>query len=209
MSENKLELFENHYLPCINWFKISNNETYIKIFANDLYKKMSFRNRCVVVGSSGKIDLSIPLEKGRDQKANFKDIKTSNNFAWQKQHWRTLESCYRKSPFWEYYADYFAPFYEKEVEFLYDFNFEMNQLLWRLVDKRKKVVEESLDLTTIDYNDVNIIGENILPKNYNVDNQYYVVYEQLFEERIGFQPNVSIIDLLCMEGPNTKQLLGK
>lgn len=201
MQELDTLLIENHYFPSVYLFKNSIDKTYIKISSCELYKKMSFKNRCVVVGSSGLISLSIPIENGRDQKAVFKDIKIANTQSWQKVHWRTILSCYGKSPFWEYYADYFAPFFEKEYSFLWDLNMEIWRLLWRLIDKKKKL---SIENEEVVYSD--IFGSDFLPKNY-ASFSNTVTYSQLFEERIGFQPNVSILDLLCMEGPNTANLL--
>ncbi|WP_447641763.1 MULTISPECIES: WbqC family protein [Chitinophagaceae] len=192
---------ENHYFSSINLFKTSIEKTYIKIFSFETYKKMSFKNRCVVIGSNGLVSLSVPIENGRDQRLPFKEIKIAAQQPWQKSHWRTIVSCYGKSPFWEYYADYFAPFFSKEYRFLWDLNVDVWQLLWRLIDKRKVLIIEDQPVDNI-----SLYGADVLPRNY-VRIGKPVVYPQLFEERIGFQPNVSILDLLCMEGPNVEALL--
>ncbi|MFT4203553.1 MAG: WbqC family protein [Chitinophagaceae bacterium] len=201
MKEKGILYIENHYFPSIVLFKNSIGETHIKIFSCDSYKKMSFKNRCVVVGSNGTVALSVPIENGRDQKLPFKDIKIAANQSWQKIHWRTITSCYGKSPFWEYYADYFAPFFTKEYRFLWDLNTEIWQLLWRIIDKKKILVVENQYIE-----EGKVLGVDFLPKNYK-DAPNPVIYPQLFEDRIGFQPNVSILDLLCMEGPNAAERL--
>lgn len=201
MAENHTLCIENHYFPCINLFRTSIDESYIKISPWESYKKMSFKNRCVVVGGNGVISLSVPIENGRDQKVPFKDVRISADQPWQKVHWRTIASCYGKSPFWEYYADYFASLFEKKHVFLWDLNTEVLTLLWRFIDKKKQLIIEN---ELVD--GVYFIGTDILPKNYTALDAA-VVYPQLFEERIGFQPNVSILDLLCMEGPNTANVL--
>lgn len=201
MDEKDSISIENHYFPCIDLFKNSIDKTYIKFFVCEVYKKMSFKNRTVVVGSNGPISLSIPIQNGRDQKIPFKEVKVASNEDWQKVHWRTITSCYGKSPFWEYYADYFAPFYERKYSFLWDFNREIVEKIWKLIDKQKKlIIENQLD------EGVELYGSRIMPKNYSEVSDP-IVYNQLFEDRIGFQPNVSILDLLCMEGPNTVNVL--
>ncbi len=194
---------ENHYFSSINLFKNSIVKTYIKIFKCESYKKMSFKNRCVVVGSNGLVSLSVPIEKGRDQKCPFKEVKIAAQESWQKVHWRTMASCYGKSPFWEYYADYFASIFDKKYHFLWDLNKDILQLLWRVIDKKKQLVIDNQPIVN-----ERLLGEDFLPKNYTSAGNP-VVYPQLFEERIGFQANVSILDLLCMEGPNTANLLLK
>ncbi|PZP42754.1 MAG: hypothetical protein DI598_16585 [Pseudopedobacter saltans] len=197
MLENDTLLVENHYFTSVYLFKNSIDKTYIKISPCESYKKMSFKNRCMLVGSNGLISLSVPIENGRDQKVAFKDVRISSSQPWQKVHWRTISSCYGKSPFWEYYADYFAPLFEKNFEFLWDLNTEILQLLWRLIDKKMKIVIEDQQVSA-----VSSLGYDFLPKNY-AEKPNPVIYGQLFEDRIGFKPNVSILDLLCMEGPNT------
>jgi len=201
MNKNDIISIENHYFTSINLFKNSIDKTYIKIFTCETYKKMSFKNRCVVVGSNGLVSLSVPIENGRDQKLPFKDIKIAHQQPWQKSHWRTIVSCYGKSPFWEYYADYFAPFFDREYRFLWDLNTEILQVLLRLIDKKMQLIIENEQVVEME-----LLGADFLPKNYTADSNP-IVYPQLFEDRIGFQPNVSILDLLCMEGPNVGAVL--
>lgn len=202
MCKNSIQLFENQYIPCVNWFKISSSFSYIKISSCEPYKKMTFKNRCVVAGGNGLVTLSIPIENGRAQHCAVKEVKIANHEPWQKVHWRTLQSCYSKSPFWEYYADVFSSVYDKNFTYLFDFNLEIIEKLWRRMDK---TVQVSVDDSPWDYQHPTL-GSNILPNNYQKMAQN-VVYEQLFEDRIGFQANLSMIDLLSMEGPEAVHLL--
>jgi len=86
------------------------------------YQKMSFRNRCQIVGAEGVINLSIPLVRGRDQKALMKDIRISAAQPWQSQHWKTIFSCYNRSPWFEYYRDELEDLYRRPCAFLVDWN---------------------------------------------------------------------------------------
>jgi hypothetical protein len=83
---------------------------------------MSFRNRCQIVGAEGVIDLSIPLVRGRDQKALMKDVRISSAQPWQSQHWKTIVSCYSRSPWFEFYRDELEGLYRKQWNFLLDWN---------------------------------------------------------------------------------------
>jgi hypothetical protein len=163
---------------------------------------MSFRNRCQLAGSEGIIGLSIPLTKGRDQKGIIKDVRIADSLPWQAQHWKTIVSCYNRSPRFDFYRDGLESLYRRPADFLLDWNHRC--LEWSLkvlgmackigVTKQFKPVygpDEALDLR----------GE-WLPKNrqsWGVDTP---PYRQVFEERTGFIPGLSILDLLFCEGKN-------
>ena len=194
-------LIDNHYFPNINWFKNSIKFSYIIFSPIERYKKMTFRNRCVVAGSNGLVSLSVPIENGRNQKLPFKDVRIARDEPWQKQHWRTISSCYGKAPFFEYYADYFRPFFEHDYVFLFDLNMEIiNTINKYIVVNQDIIINDSNSLI----NGCTAYQED-LPKNFQEKSS--IRYAQLFEDKIGFQPNLSILDLLFMEGPNAKNIL--
>ncbi|AYD46804.1 WbqC family protein [Arachidicoccus soli] len=202
MNNNDTLLIDNQYFPCINWFKKSINYSNIELSLNERWQKMRFSNRCVVAGSNGLINLSVPIQNGRNQKMSFKDIRIANDINWQVQHWRTIFSCYGKSPFFEFYQDSLRPFFEKKYLYLFDLNFEIictlnnyinnSQLVSRVNDKLKIELSAQLNYCS--------------PSDFQQE-EFPLIYTQLFENRIGFQPNLSLLDLLFMEGPNTKNLL--
>ncbi len=95
-----LFIIENQYFPVINWFKMSDINTNYKIEAYEKFKKMSFRNRCIISGSNGLINLTVPLVNGREQKALFREIKVDDSETWRAQHWKAIVSSYSRSPFY-------------------------------------------------------------------------------------------------------------
>src|SRR5471030_1767343 len=111
---NSKIIIENQYfmnIDCIyQLFKFSN----VEIEQYECYQKMSFRNRCMMAGANGLIQLSVPLENGRGQKCPVRDVRINYAENWQKQHWRTLFSCYGNAPFFEFYRDWLEAFYQKE-----------------------------------------------------------------------------------------------
>jgi len=92
-------ILDNHYFACINYYLISFNAKHIKIEQCERWEKASFRNRCVVATAAGAINLTVPVQNGRNQKSIFKEVKIDYSQNWQQQHWKTLLSAYNKSPF--------------------------------------------------------------------------------------------------------------
>ena len=91
---------------------------------------MSFRNRCRIAGAEGVVDLSVPIAGGRDQKTIMKDVRIAAGRSWQAQHWKTIVSCYSRSPWFDYYRDGLQKLFEEPVEFLMDW--DLRCLKWSL-----------------------------------------------------------------------------
>ncbi len=164
------------------------------------YLKQSYRNRCIIAAANGPMSLTVPVEKGEAIKCLTKDIRISDHGNWRHLHWNTLVSAYNMSPFFPYYADDFAPFYEKHFEFLYDFNEALRQLICRLIDLDVEVEGTSDYLFEVD----NDYREGIRPRHPAPDPEFQAVpYYQVFKEKFGFIPNLSIVDLLFNMGPES------
>ena len=161
----------------------------------------------MISGSNGIIKLTVPLEDGRDQKRLMRDIKIANKEKWQKQHWRTIFSCYNHSPWFEHYRDELEILYHRPFDFLLDWNLSCFE--WTVKKLEWPVSISLTDSFQKSYDDMEITDRrnHILPKNYL--NFEPLTYRQVFEERVGFLPNLSILDLLCCEGKNAKNLLLK
>ncbi len=126
---------------------------------------------------------------------------------WQKLHWKSIESAYRSSPFFEFYEDDLKPFYEKKYKFLLDFNIEIqNMVLEHLdIDVNLKFTDKYCHILTEEIDD---LREKIHPKKKENDPDFITVeYTQVFQGKYGFIPNLSIIDLLFNEGPNAIEAL--
>jgi len=199
-------IIENQYFPVVNWFKYSFSEKHIKILASEVYQKMSFRNRTVICGSNGLIHLSVPLEQGRNQKVVFKDVQVCYREQWQLNHWRSIFSCYGKSPFFDYYRADLEKLFSLKQKFLFDLDIAIIEWL-------KKVLHFTAEIAVVE-DAGNFIAEEAgedarnkwLPKNFQQGNSF-IVYPQVFEDRIGFQPNVSILDILFNMGPAAATLI--
>lgn len=203
-------LLSSAYLPPVQYFAHLQSAEQVWIEQYDHYQKQTYRNRCVIAAPDGPLSLTVPIEKPNTQKAFMRDIRISDHGNWRHLHWNAIESAYNHTPFFEYYKDDFRPFYEKKFDFLVDYNEQLCQLVCQLIDidtffqrTESYVVEPSN--TIIDLRDA------IHPKKEVMDDASFsaVPYYQVFQERLGFLPNLSIIDLLFNMGPEAILVLQK
>ncbi len=198
-------LSELQYFPPIIFFKASYRETYVYLDQYEFYRKMSFRNRCLIAGANGIITLSIPLEKGRDQLARMNEVRISYSEDWQGRHWKSIRSAYNRSPFFSYYADEMETLFNKKFELLMDWDlyclrWVKEKLGWAAEIRLMEFQEHaSVPDPWKDYRN------QVLPKNYA--QQTGLQYRQVFEEKKGFFPNLSILDLLFNSGKEAGNLL--
>ena len=176
---------------------------------HDHYMKETYRNRCRICGPSGVITLTVPVVKPETPKAEIKDIRISDHGNWRHLHWNAIESAYNATPYFEFYRDYFQPFYEKSYTYLLDFNDELCRLICHLIDMQPQIshTEEyikSFSASEDDFRDI------IHPKKdfRIVDTDFCSTpYYQVFHEKLGFIPNLSIVDMLFNCGPESLMLL--
>jgi len=111
---------------------LKSNEVTVEL--HEHFIKQTYRNRCTIYGANGKLDLIVPIEKSKgSERKIMKDCRISYSGPWQKLHWRSLESAYRRSPYFEYYEDELAPYYEKKTEFLVDWNEMLQEKICKLL----------------------------------------------------------------------------
>lgn len=203
-------IIDLQYFPSLVLYKGLNNFSNIIFEQYESYQKMSFRNRCRITGAEGLINLSIPLLKGRDQKTLIREVRISDRQSWQAQHWKTIVSCYSRSPWFEFLRDELEQLYKEPAEYLLDWNrrcFEWSLRALGLSIPTGLTAGYEKSYTGVDVEDWR---GKILPKTraaapspgagQNAVDNAVPRYRQVFEERIGFMPNLSILDLLFCEG---------
>ncbi len=198
-------LMDIQYLPSIAYYQSLVHTEKVWLEQWEHYQKVSYKNRCWVAGANGKVMLSVPLEKGKGQRTQMKDVKLSYKERWNVQHWRTLESNYRRSPYFEYFEADFRHMYEQQFVYLLDMNLGFMDMINRLLGfKPDYVLTES-------YVKAPELGVADLRAAFRPADQErgegLPVYRQVFEDRIGFLPNLSVVDLLFCEGRHGFELL--
>ena len=169
----------------------------IRIEKQENFPKQTCRNRCHIASANGMLALTVPVEKPASLKAPVRDIRISNHGNWRHIHWNAFVSSYNLSPFFEYYADDFRPFYEKKYDYLLDFNESLRTMVCDLLDIRP-LIKYTRQYTPFAVNDFRAItSRHPLPDAHFTPRPYY----QVFRDKHGFLPNLSIVDLLFNMGP--------
>lgn len=204
---SRLVLLGTSYFAPIQYYSklLNADKVYIEQFEN--FIKQTYRNRCVVLGGNGVIQLIVPVVKGRGPKILIRDLKISYDTDWQRNHWRTIFSAYSSSPFFEYYKDDIHPFFETKHKFLLDFNLKIHETICELLEI-ENITELTTDFEKVPEETINL-RESISPKIKNQNELHFqpVEYTQVFSDKLGFVPNLSILDLLFNVGPNGYSVL--
>lgn len=195
-------LFSTAYLPPVEYFIaiLQAKKTYLEM--QEYYIRQSYRNRCMIPTAGGIHALSIPVTKLLPNHCPIKDIKIDYSENWQRAHWKTIETAYNNSPFFLYYRDYLEVFYTREIKFLLDYNSQMLEVLGSLLNMQIRMIptESYVKETSAECGDLRYVihPKKKLSPDYPFRN--IIAYRQVFIEKTGFIPNLSIIDLLFNEG---------
>ncbi|MBA3829428.1 MAG: WbqC family protein [Taibaiella sp.] len=184
--------------PDITWWAVTDNADTIMLDTTEHFEKMTSRNRYRIAGANGSIQLTIPLQQGRDQRAAMKDIIIDNKEKWQQRHWRTITSAYRRSPYFEHYEPALQLLFTKEYQRLTEYNYATIEWL-----SEQLHVNHSMQVTTEYHKKYGAGITDIRAKKIKLSQLTFPHYYQLFEDRNGFIPDLSVLDLLFSEGPYT------
>lgn len=182
------------YFPPIEWFGYFIGSDEVLLETQENFPKQTYRNRMDILGANGKLTLSIPIRK---QHLLYRQKSISYAEDWQRQHWKSLVSAYKNSPYFDYYEAQLKVFYHQKVESLMDFNLNILEEILKIIGIDKdfhKTKTYNIEVAGID------LRAAFSPKAKKVD---CPVYQQVFSEKLGFIPNLSILDLLCNLGPES------
>lgn len=191
------------YFPSIATFCAIAQASHVKLETQDNFVKQTYRNRCFIYGANGRLLLNVPVVYSQNNRQLYKAVPVFNDEKWQLQHWKSLESAYRTSPFFEFYEDELKPLFFETVTSLMDFNVKCLERLCECLQldvpisfssTYEKVPEGVLDLRPL----VNAKREPI---------HQLAPYTQVFSPKHGYISNLSILDLLFNEGPNALNYL--
>jgi len=193
-----------YFAPISQYAEIINTDE-VTFEVHDNFQKQSYRNRCYIFNTNGKQLLNIPVKHpNSSSRKQTKDTLVENVTPWQDQHFKSLKTAYRNSPFFEFYVDDIAPIFEKKYTYLQDVTidtFLFTSEALQINTNFKKTSSYATANTNKDFR--NLADVKNQPKN------LVETYIQMFDDKHGFLPNLSILDLLFMEGPNAISFLEK
>ena len=193
-----------YFAPISQYSEIINTDE-VLFEVHDNFQKQSFRNRCYIFNTNGKQLLNIPVKHpNSSSRKQTKDTLIENATHWQDQHFKSLKTAYRNSPFFEFYVDDLAHIFEKKYTYLQDINIDTFLFVSEALQISSNFKKTSSYTEVLESNDFrNLAAIKTQPKN------LVEPYIQMFDDKHGFLPNLSILDLLFMEGPNAISFLEK
>lgn len=188
---------------------LTNEDCVIDLGEN--YVKQTGRNRCDILTANGPASLTVNVVKGGSKtKCPVRDMRIDYSKRWQHQHWLSLMSAYRNSPYFDHFGELFAPFYERRSYFLADYNLGLMEIVMKLLGAQGRMPKLSETYIEAAEGDTDLRSEQLTASAYgNSGTIRYTSrpYYQVFSERYPFVPNLSVIDLLFCEGRGAKDIL--
>jgi len=201
INTSTLLLYPTYFSPIVQYVGLAKADQVI-FEVEDNYQKQTYRTRCYIYGANGKQLLNIPIQHNKKSRKT-RDILIDNSVLWQKQHLRAIQAAYRSSPYFEFYEEEFVLLFKTAPQFLLDFNFTCLELVLEMLQleidftKTTTYVNEYFDIV-----DLRLLADAKSEKKYKLN-----PYTQVFSDKHGFINNLSILDLLFMEGPNALNYL--
>ena len=206
-------LVELPYLPPVSWMAPAWQSGVLWLEASENFQRGSYRNRCHIAGPNCIQRLSIPLQKGKHQQATVRGVRIAYEEPWQQVHWRSIQAGYGNAPYFEYYVEDLAPFYQKRYSFLFDFNLELLHFLFKKMGWNGEIrftetwsgqVSSPADTPVVDFRN------KVSPKATTLPHWFQPIpYAQVFTERHGFLPDLSALDLLFCCGKQSAAVLSQ
>ncbi|MGB5243613.1 MAG: WbqC family protein [Lutimonas sp.] len=192
-----------YFSPIAQYVAIAQTQEF-RFELEDNFQKQTYRNRCYIYGANGKLSLNIPIlheRKGRRQKT--REVKLDSQSNWQLLHKKSLEAAYRSSPYFEFYEEDINVLFERKYIYLIDLLLDTNEVIFEALGlnpiiKKTEVFEMELS------DDFRFLANAKSEQTFDFE-----VYHQVFSDKYGFISNLSILDLLFNEGPNSDDYLLK
>lgn len=169
----------------------------------DNYQKQTYRNRAYIAHANGRLLLNVPIKHSKGgARQKTKEVMPEDNFPWQDQHWKSLQTAYRTSPFFEFYEDELEPLFTKKVNGLLEHNLEIFDVLLELLGHSVQISQTKTYESHPEITDLRYLVEAKKQKDYS-----FTAYTQVLQTHHGFLSDLSVLDLLFNEGPNALHYL--
>lgn len=198
-----MQVYDLMYFPPTAFWSQWKKHGSLLIESADNYQKTSYRNRAHIAHPEGFVPMGIPLLKGKNSRMPYQKVLVDNTKPWQRNHWRAITTAYGKSPFFEHYSEQLKPLFERKWTHLFDYNLEALLLVKNLL----AFDDYSFELTdAYDKYPESEDFRSFIKPNRDI-NHKFVEYVQVFSDKTGFVPNLSILDLLFCMGPEAQRFL--
>ena len=193
-------LLSTTYFGPVQWYQKLHRADAVLMEQWESFQKQTYRNRCLIATTNGVQALTVPVERGSS--SLIRDMRISDHGNWRHLHWMALQSAYGESPFFEYYQDDIRPFFEKRWDYLMDYNEAICKKMCDLIDIEPKV-ERTLEFV-LEPDNLTDMRTVINPKHPGPDADFTPKhYYQVYAQKHGFMPNLSVLDLLFNMGPES------
>ena len=190
-------LYPIFYFPPVAWFSALVKESSSVFFEQfETFPKQTYRNRTSIYAANGKLSLMIPIQHSGSRL--MKDIQISDVENWRKQHWKSIESAYRGSPYFEFYEDKIKSIVFFEERSLLNFNRNALEVLFKIL--KMDIPFQLTEDYVIDFDGTDYRNQFSAKSKEEFG---FPVYYQTFDEKFGFIENLSILDVMCNLGPES------
>jgi hypothetical protein len=200
-------ILSTSYFSPVGYFSLLTRFPFIIIDIHETFAKQTWRNRCTIISGNGHLNLTVPVERPNGNHTKTYDIVISNHSNWRVNHWRSIVSAYNNSPFFLYYKDMVEGLiFNNNHKLLHELN---DEILKQLIDEFGFTVNIEISRQYVKHPDASLAIDmrgTLSPKNRELQKKQvlsFPSYYQVFEDRFGFQPNMSILDLIFNLGPET------
>lgn len=203
-------LIELHYLPTLEYMALLLHHGGAELETHEHFQRRTFRNRTHILTDKGVLALSLPLEGGNKggMKQGIQEIRIDAGSRGPQKHWRALETAYASAPFFEHYAPFLEPIFNRPPDTLFEFSYQ-------LLTKCLELMQIGINLTfSKDFvhtvpSDQPDARDTLTPRASFEHRPWYrpVPYYQVFGGT--FVPNLSVLDLLFTNGPQSSQILAQ
>ena len=185
------------YLPPVSWFAEFLAAGEVVLEQHENFPKQTYRNRANIYGANGKLSLIIPISHGGNRA--LKDTKVCNRENWQSLHWKSINTAYQTSAYFEYYEDRLAEIYHIKTDHLLEFNLHALEVIQRVLQTEQAYRLTTSYETTPEAEDFRAAFSPKQPTAYDTPE-----YFQSFSSKYGFLPDLSVLDLICNKGPEAR-----
>lgn len=194
-------LFSTAYFPPISYVAAMLDKQVVVVEQYETFPKQTYRNRAVVATANGLLSLTVPVVRINGNHTYTKDMAICYNENWAMKHWRAIESAYNSSPYFLYYKDEVEAILNKQYIGLVDLNMDILSFVFKKLKVAKDIMLSTDFVLAEDVATIEDYRNRFSPKNKEI--LQLPPYDQVFEDRYGFQSDISILDLLFNLGPDS------